>query len=127
MVQRLWNLIRNRSVSNSGVPVTWPASWNPIGEREKLTAPPGGISLSQVNSPFSILRSHIRGIRKPDVMASTNGGQRLTVLSSRPLIALKACDGIALSQSGRPSEAGTGGGNTPSSSAGQRNVSVIGS
>src|ERR1700752_420157 len=98
-----------------------------MGEREKLTAPPGGISLSQVNSPFSILRSQISGSKKPLVMASTNGGQRLTVFSSRPLIALNAGGGIAFSQSGRPSAAGTGAGSKPSSSAGQRNVSVLGS
>src|SRR5882762_5405141 len=97
-----------------------------MGERAKLTAPPGGISLSQVNSPFSTLRSQISGSKKPLVMASTNGGQRLTVFSSCSLIALNATGGIALSQSGRPSAAGTGGGSTPSSSAGQRNLSVIG-
>jgi hypothetical protein len=49
------------------------------------------------------------------------------VSSSRILIALKACVGIALSQSGRPNDAGIGGGSFPSSSAGQRNLSVIGS
>jgi hypothetical protein len=40
---------------------------------------------------------------------------------------LKACVGIALSQPGRPNDAGIGGGSFPSSSAGQRNLSVIGS
>jgi hypothetical protein len=54
-------------------------------------------------------------------------GQRLIVSSSRILIALKACVGIALSQPGRPNVAGTGGGSFPSSSGGQRNLSVIGS
>jgi hypothetical protein len=42
-------------------------------------------------------------------------------------MALNACDGIALSQPGRPDEAGIGAGIKPSSSAGQRNVSVAGS
>src|SRR6266568_2174223 len=88
--------------------MTWLVSWNPIGERGKSSAPPGGISLSQV-------------------MASTNGGQRLIVSSSRILIALKACVGIALSQPGRPNVAATGGGSFPSSPGGQRNLSVIGS
>jgi hypothetical protein len=39
---------------------------------------------------------------------------------------LNACGGIALSQSGSADIAGTGGGSRLSSSAGQRNVSVIG-
>src|ERR1700694_4243430 len=116
-----------RSDSNRGEPVTWLASWNPIGERGKSSVPPGGMSLSQMISPFSILRSQISGIRNPQVMASTKGGQRLIVSSSRILIALKARVGIALSQGGRPSVAGIGGGSLPSSSAGQRNLSVIGS
>src|SRR5450756_581103 len=127
MVHRLWNLITKRSDSKSGVPVTWPASWNPIGERGKSSAPPGGISLSQVISPFSTLRSQISGIKNPQVIASMNGGHRFTVSSSRELIALKALVGIALSQSGTPRFAGTGGGSFPSSSAGQRNLSVTGS
>jgi len=29
----MWNLIMKRSALNSGVPMTWLASWNPIGER----------------------------------------------------------------------------------------------
>src|SRR5882724_3920943 len=107
--------------------MTWLVSWNPIGERGKSSAPPGGISLSQVIAPLSILRSQISGIRNPQVMASTNGGQRLIVSSSRILIALKACVGIALSQPGRPNVAATGGGSLPSSPGGQRNLSVIGS
>src|ERR1700709_588208 len=127
MLHRLWNLITNRSGSNSGEPMTWFESWNPIGEHGKSSIPPGGISLSQVISPFSILRSQINGIRNPQVMASTNGGQRLIVSSSRILIALKACVGIALSQLGRPDVAGIGGGSLPCSSAGQRNLSVNGS
>src|ERR1700712_3879686 len=116
----------NRSASNNGVPLTWLGSWNPIGERGKLTAPPGGGSLSQVNSPFSTFTSQISGIKKPLVMASTNGGQRLTVSNSRERVALNARGGIALSQPGRPSAAGTGGGSRPSSSLGQRNVRVAG-
>jgi hypothetical protein len=56
-----------------------------------------------------------------------NGGHRFIVSSSRELIALKALVGIALSQSGTPRFAGTGGGSFPSSSAGQRNLSVTGS
>src|ERR1700730_14800996 len=127
MLHRLRNLIRSRSGSNSGVPVTWLASWNPIGERGNSSDPPGGRSLSQVIAPFSTLRSQISGIRNPEVMASTNGGQRLIVSSSRILTALKACVGIALSQPGTPSVAGIGGGISPSSSAGQRNFSVSGS
>src|SRR5258707_14850448 len=79
-----------------------------MGEREKLTAPPGGISLSQVNSPFSILRSQISGSKKPLVMASTNGGERFTVFPSRPLIALKANEGISFRQTGRASTPRTG-------------------
>src|ERR1700759_2476846 len=126
MVQRLWNLIRKRSGSNSGEPISWLDSWKPTGERTKLSVPPGGSSLSQVTSPLSNLRSHISGIRKPWVIASTNGGQRLTVFSSRPLSALKACGGMDFSQPGSPDEAGTGAGSTPSSSAGQRNLRVIG-
>ena len=59
-------------------------------------------------------------------MASINGGQRLTVSPMEELTTLNACGGIALNQSGRPSAAGTGAGSRPSSSAGQRNVSVIG-
>src|SRR5438270_13202942 len=110
MLHKLWNLITNRSGSNSGLPATWFASWNPIGDRGKSSAPPGGMLLSQVISPFSILRSQISGIRNPQVMASTNGGQRLIVSSSRILMALKDCVGIALSQPGRPEEAATGGG-----------------
>ena len=51
-------------------------------------------------------------------MASMNGGQRLTVSSSRRLIALKACAGMALSQSGRPRVAGIGGGSCPPAPAG---------
>src|SRR6478752_5045011 len=90
-------------------------------------APPGGISKSHVIEPFSTLRSQISGIRNPEVIASTKGGQRLIVSSSRILMALKACVGIAFSQLGRPSEAGIGGGRIPSSSAGQRNLSVMGS
>src|ERR1700754_2847555 len=125
MVQRLWNLIMNRSALNSGVPMTWLASWNPMGERTKPISPPGGRSLSQVNSPFSTFTSQISGSKKPDVMASINGGQRLTVSPITELTVLNACGGIALNQSGRPSAAGTGGGSSPSSSAGQRNVSVM--
>ena len=56
-----------------------------------------------------------------------NGGQRLIVSSWRRLIALKAWGGIVFNQSGTPEPAGTGGGILPSSSAGQRNLSVIGS
>src|ERR1700760_347385 len=115
----------NLSGSNSGEPSTWLASWKPIGDLGKSSVPPGGISLSQVISPLLILRSQINGIRNPLVMASTNGGQRLIVFSLRMLMALKACVGIALSQSGRPCEAGIGGGSLPSSPAGQRNVSVL--
>src|ERR1700733_3983443 len=126
MVHRLWNLIKNRSGSNSGVPLTWLTSWNPIGERTKLIAPPGGRSLSQVNSPFSTLTSQISGIKKPEVMASINGGQRLTVSPIWELTALNACGGIALNQSGSPCAAGTGGGSNPSNSPGHRNVSTIG-
>src|SRR5438309_1600039 len=59
------------------------------GDRGKSSTPPGGMSLSQVIAPFSTLRSQISGSRRPQVMASTNGGQRLTVSSSRMLIALK--------------------------------------
>ncbi|WP_291694640.1 hypothetical protein [Bradyrhizobium sp.] len=81
--------------------------------------------MSQVISPFAILRSQISGIRKPQVMASTNGGQRLSVSSLRELIALNACVGIALGQAGKPNVAGIGGGNLPSSSAGQRKLRVI--
>src|ERR1700712_724967 len=125
MVQRLWNLIMKRSGLNSGVPITWLASWKPIGERTKPTSPPGGRSLSQVNSPFSTFTSQINGSKKPEVMASINGGQRLTVSPITELTALNACGGTALNQSGRPSAAGTGGGSSPSSSAGQRNVSII--
>src|ERR1700686_825533 len=58
-------------------------------------------------------------------MASMNGGQRLTVSCSRESTALNACDGMALTQLGRPCAAGTGGGKSPSSSFGHRNVSVI--
>src|SRR3979411_448101 len=125
MVQRLWNLIMKRAASNSGVPMHWLASWNPIGERTKPTSPPGGRSLSQVNSPFSTFTSQISGSRKPEVMASINGGQRLTVSPIPELTVLNACGGIALNQSGKPCAAGTGGGSSPSSSAGQRKVSVI--
>src|SRR3954447_26009097 len=125
MVQRLWNLIMKRSALNNGVPMTWLASWDPIGERTKPTSPPGGRSLSQVNSPFSTFTSQISGSKKPEVMASINGGQRLTVSPITELTALNACGGIALNHSGRPSAAGTGGGSSPSSSAGQRKVSVI--
>src|ERR1700730_4795975 len=120
--------MRNRSASNNGVPVTWLGSWNPIGERRKPTSPPGGGSLSQLNSPFSTFTSQINGIKKPDVMASTKGGQRLTVSCSRNSTALNACAGIALNQSGSPDTAGpggTGGGSSPSNSFGQRNVSVF--
>ena len=50
--------------------------------RTKASDPPdGSASLSQLISPFSILRSQISGIRKPCVIASTKGGQRLTVSS----------------------------------------------
>src|SRR3954465_15835167 len=125
MVQRLWNLIMKRSALNSGVPMTWLASWNPIGERTNPTSPPGGRSLFQVNSPFSTLMSQIRGSKNPEVMASINGGQRLTVSPITELTALNACGGIALNQSGKPSAPGTGGGSSPSNSAGQRKVSVI--
>src|SRR5260364_155073 len=110
MVHRLTNLMRRRSGVNSGEPTTWLSSWNPIGERGNSSAPPAGRSLSQVIAPFSTFRSQTSGNRKPDVIASTNGGQRLTVSSSRLLIALKACVGIALSHPGRPNDAGTGGG-----------------
>ena len=89
--------------------------------------PPGGKSLSQVTSPFSNLTSQINGIKNPRVMASTKGGQRLTVFSSRPLMALNAWAGMVLSQPGTPDDAGIGGGIKPSSSAGQRNVKVTGS
>src|SRR5258707_7232427 len=125
MLHKLRNLIRSRSGSNSGVPVTWLASWNPIGERGNSSDPPGGRSLSQLMAPFSTLRSQISGIRNPLVMASTNGGQRLTVSSSRILTALKACVGIVLSQPGSPNAAGSGAGSVSSSPAGQRNLSVI--
>src|ERR1700710_3146529 len=101
--------------------------WNLIGERTKQTSPPGGRSFSQVNSPFSTFTSQISGSKKPEVMASINGGQRLTVSPIPELTVLKACGGIALNQSGRPCAAGSGGGIRPSSSAGQRNVSVMGS
>src|ERR1700709_1352699 len=127
MVQRLWNLIMNRSALNSGVPMTWLASWNPIGERTKPTSPPGGRSLSQVNSPFSTFTSQISGSKKPEVMASMKGGQRFTVSPIVELTVLYASGGSALNHSGRPAAAGIGGGNSPSSSAGQRKVSVIGS
>src|SRR5678816_659626 len=90
MVHRLTNLMRRRSGVNSGEPTTWLSSWNPIGERGNSSAPPAGRSLSQVIAPFSTFRSQTSGNRKPDVIASTNGGQRLTVSSSRLLIALKA-------------------------------------
>ena len=40
--------------------------------------------------------------QKPWIIASTNGGRRLTVSSSRMLIVLRALAGIALSQSGTP-------------------------
>src|SRR6185295_8725833 len=56
-------------------------------------------------------------------MASTKGGQRLSVSPTREWTGLNACAGIALNQSGTPSAAGTGGGSNPSSSIGQRNVS----
>jgi hypothetical protein len=56
-------------------------------------------------------------------MASTKGGQRLSVSPTWERTGLNACAGIALNQSGTPSAAGTGG--SPSSSIGQRNVSVI--
>ena len=72
----------------------------------------------QVISPFLTLRSQISGIKNPQVIASMNGGQRFIVSSSRKLIALKALIGIALIQSGTPRFAGTGGGSSPSSSAG---------
>ena len=49
------------------------------------------------------------------------------VSSSRILSELKAWVGMALSQAGRPIVAGIGGGKLPSSSAGQRNLRVIGS
>ena len=65
------------------------------------------------------------GIRNPVVMASTNGGQRLTVSSSRISMPLNICVGIALSQLGKPKLAMIGGGSFPSSSAGQRNSSVM--
>src|SRR4029079_9963185 len=83
-------------------------------------------SLSQVIVPFSTRRSQISGIRNPLVIASTNGGQRLIVSSWRILIALKACAGIAFNHPGKPNEAGIGGGSLPYSSAGQRNLIVIG-
>src|SRR5580692_9587605 len=65
------------------------------------------------------------GIRNPVVMASTNGGQRLTVSPSRMSKLLNICVGIALSQFGRPNDAAIGGGSFPSNSAGQRNSSVM--
>src|SRR5258705_1945122 len=60
-------------------------------------------------------------------MASTKGGQRLIVSSSRILIALKACVGIAFSQPVRHIVACIGDGSFPFSCAWQRNFSVSGS
>jgi hypothetical protein len=55
-------------------------------------------------------------------MASTKGGQRLTVAVSHCVIVLNAVEGIDLIQSGSSVLAGTGAGITPSSSAGQRKI-----
>src|SRR5262249_47683846 len=83
-----------------------------------------GMLLSQLNSPFSTLRSAASGIKKPHVIASIKGGHFFTVINSRSETELKQCWGRFLNQSGKPRTAGIGLGKTDSISGGQRNFIV---
>src|SRR4029079_8706783 len=77
-----------------------------------------------LNSPFSILRSATKGIKKPNVIASINGGHFLTVMRSLFEVELKFCCGKALNQLGSPRSAGIGFGRTCSISGGHENFTV---
>src|SRR5262249_15576245 len=96
-----------------------------MGDRVSfLRFPATGILLTQLNSPFSTLRSATNGIKKPNVIASINGGHFLTVISSLFETELKECCGSALNQSGNPRTAGIGRGRTCSISGGHENFTV---
>lgn len=67
-----------------------------------------GKSMSQLNSPSCTLRSHISGMRNPQVMVSMNGGHRFTVSFSPTPTALGIACGKSHSQAGKLRAAGTG-------------------